>query len=32
MGLARLADAPRLALIGHEALGCDVLSLWETPV
>jgi diaminohydroxyphosphoribosylaminopyrimidine deaminase/5-amino-6-(5-phosphoribosylamino)uracil reductase len=31
MGLARLADAPRLALIGHEALGGDVLSLWETP-
>ncbi|MGA1635443.1 MAG: bifunctional diaminohydroxyphosphoribosylaminopyrimidine deaminase/5-amino-6-(5-phosphoribosylamino)uracil reductase RibD [Gemmobacter sp.] len=31
MGLAHLAAAPRFGLVGHEVLGGDVLSLWETP-
>lgn len=29
LGLAALADAPAFALVGHERIGADMLSLWR---
>ena len=29
LGLARLADAPRLALVEQRAVGCDTFTLWR---